>query len=450
MRRGRIILLGTLVLLALAALILITGAPRLAEVDPAPGATSIPAGAPLRLTFSRPMQPDSVGAHLRLQPDIPGQLSGDGAAVSFTPERPWPAGATVTVTVETGVRPQGLGLPLLNGRSWSFTVQQVALAYLWPSDGPADIYALNPDTGEITQLTTTTRGVLDYQVSARGDQITYSSANPAGGADVFLLDRASMETRRLLDCGPTRCTLPRLSADGSRLAYQLEPPGGGAQIHILTLESGALGPDESVAAFSRPSAALAWSSQGALIFHDSDQEAFVLYRPVDEGREVFPNATGEPGDWSPAEDVYVFPEILADETAGTDRQSIPSHLVRYDLGSGGLADLTRQLVAEDLDPAFSPDGESLAFARRFLDQARWTPGRQLWRIGADGSDPRPLTDEPAFTHTDLAWRRDGSQLAYVRFNQVTLTDPPEIWLINADGSDPLRLVIGGYVPQWLP
>jgi Tol biopolymer transport system component len=450
MRRGWILLLGLLASIAVAALALITGAPRLVEVDPAPGAGSIPTGAALHLAFTRPMEPGSVADHLRLQPDRTGQMEADGAAVRFTPDQPWPAGTTVTVTLESGAQPQGLGLPLLSGQTWSFTIRQVALAYLWPSDAPADVYALDPASGEITRLTRSTRGVLDYQVSLSGAQIAYSAANLAGGSDVFLLERASGQARRLLDCGPIRCTLPRLSPDRTGLAYQLEPPGGGAEIHLLALVEGGTGQDEQVAAFSRPSDVLDWSPGGVLLFHDMEQGVFVLYQPGEAARESFSNDTGQPGDWSPSGETYVAPKILLAETAGTDRQTIPSHLVRYDLEPGLLTDLTRQLVTEDLDPAFSPDGETLAFARRYLDQSRWTPGRQLWLMGADGSNPRPLTNEPAFTHTDMAWRRDGSQLAYVRFNQVTLTDPPEIWMINADGSDPLRLVIGGYDPQWLP
>jgi hypothetical protein len=38
-------------------------------------------------------------------------------------------------------------------KSWNFIVNEAMLAYLWPSDGRADIYALTPTTGEIRQFT---------------------------------------------------------------------------------------------------------------------------------------------------------------------------------------------------------------------------------------------------------------------------------------------------------
>jgi Tol biopolymer transport system component len=133
-----------------------------------------------------------------------------------------------------------------------------------------------------------------------------------------------------------------------------------------------------------------------------------------------------------------------------------SHLMRFELpatGVGGVPapqDLTQDVALEDADPVYSPDGSHIAFARKYLDLARWTPGRQLWVIAADGTQARPLTDEPLYTHYDFAWSPDGEQIAYVRFHQTVLTLPPELWIIQTDGSDPLQLVIGGYAPQWAP
>ena len=68
----------------------------------------------------------------------------------------------------------------------------------------------------------------------------------------------------------------------------------------------------------------------------------------------------------------------------------------------------------------------------------------------DGTGPSALIDDPSFSHSGFAWSPDGRQLAYLRFNQDTLTDPPELWIMNADGSNPQQLVIGGYAPQWIP
>ena len=119
-------------------------------------------------------------------------------------------------------------------------------------------------------------------------------------------------------------------------------------------------------------------------------------------------------------------------------------------GKAPAADLTQANVLEDGSPVFSPDGSWIAFSRRYLDSARWTPGKQLWLMRPDGSEAHPLTQAGDYNHHDFAWSLDGKQIAYIRFNQTILTEPAELWLINADGSQPLELVKGAYAPQWMP
>jgi Tol biopolymer transport system component len=126
----------------------------------------------------------------------------------------------------------------------------------------------------------------------------------------------------------------------------------------------------------------------------------------------------------------------------------------YQLGSGQVRTLTDTPLVEDFSPAFSPNGVTLAFTRRFLDDERWTPGRQIWlmTMPAAGSDPsqiKPLTISPDYLYTALAWHPEGTKLAAVRFNVTLLTEPPEIWLLDLGGGA-VRLVIGGFSPQWIP
>jgi Tol biopolymer transport system component len=108
------------------------------------------------------------------------------------------------------------------------------------------------------------------------------------------------------------------------------------------------------------------------------------------------------------------------------------------------------LDVEDAEAVYSPDGGSIALARKFLDAAQWSLGRQLWIMNSDGSNAHPITNEADYNHYDLAWSRDGLRLAYVRFDESKPANPPELWMINVDGSNPLQLVIGGYSPVWIP
>jgi Tol biopolymer transport system component len=105
---------------------------------------------------------------------------------------------------------------------------------------------------------------------------------------------------------------------------------------------------------------------------------------------------------------------------------------------------------EDVTPSYSPDGKLIAFGRRYLDPERFIIGSQIWTMGADGSFPQQITDNPDYNHADFAWKPDGRELAFVRHKQTTLIDPPEIWITLPDGSNAVRLVIGGYAPAWIP
>jgi len=49
----------------------------------------------------------------------------------------------------------------------------------------------------------------------------------------------------------------------------------------------------------------------------------------------------------------------------------------------------------------------------------------------------------------IVWHPDGKKLIATRFDVTLLTEPPEIWLFELNGNA-IRLVIGGFSPQWVP
>jgi Tol biopolymer transport system component len=150
---------------------------------------------------------------------------------------------------------------------------------------------------------------------------------------------------------------------------------------------------------------------------------------------------------------------------------------------------------QEWDPAVSPDGAMIAFARRLnglnssdiwvmaadgSQQRRlnhefdgpfdrdpawsadgwiaWTrslggPGlSQIWKMRADGSGRRAVTDdEPGIFDHSPAWSPDGSRIAFVSNRGKRFTD---IWVVEADGGNRHRLTntpdkIEGH-PSWSP
>ena len=91
-----------------------------------------------------------------------------------------------------------------------------------------------------------------------------------------------------------------------------------------------------------------------------------------------------------------------------------------------------------------PAGTQLAFVR----------DDQIWRVNADGTGLAQLTATGgSLANRDPAWSRDGQRLAFARGRLVgDQGDTWDIYVMNADGSNVVQLTGGGYnvEPTWGP
>jgi Tol biopolymer transport system component len=455
------------VLLSLVSLSVIAwlNAPRLLEVEPVPGSSGVPPFSPLRLTFSKAMQSETVYRRLTISPVRNGSFTWEGNTLVFTPSQPWPSGSMISIQAEAGMRAdQFLSLPMQRGQTWSFTTSQTLLSYLWPSTGGADLYALDPLTGDVRRFTST-QNILDYEISADGLWLYYSVQLPEGATalwrqkrqDPSQTPRANTLPETLLECPQAACRSPEPSPDGEWLAYERTPldeqdrPGTTA-VWLFNLNDGSNLPISPESATSlHPS----WSPAGWLTFYENERRGFVIQETSGEEITFLPLRSTERAPWSPGGESLAAVELGLERTSSLGTFS-SSRIWIYDMtqlessGKAPAADLTQANEIEDGSPVFSPDGAWIAFSRRYLDSASWTPGMQLWLMRPDGSEAHPLTQAGNYNHHDFAWSQDSKQLAYIRFNQTILTEPAELWLINTDGSQPLELVKGAYAPQWIP
>jgi TolB protein len=164
-----------------------------------------------------------------------------------------------------------------------------------------------------------------------------------------------------------------------------------------------------------------------------------------------------------------------------------------DIAGGSLTNLTRSMGVQDLDPAWSPDGSMIAFARRLKQTRRpdlflmnangrgrirltttqvgernpsWSPdGRliafstrtspsgpsRIFVIGSTGAGRRALTRQPAGTYdANPAWSPDGT---HILFESNRDGGFPELYVMNEDGTRQIRLTFNGYVDAnaaWSP
>jgi Tol biopolymer transport system component len=97
-------------------------------------------------------------------------------------------------------------------------------------------------------------------------------------------------------------------------------------------------------------------------------------------------------------------------------------------------------IREEMDPAFSPDGKSIAFVSN--RSGHWN----LWVGNTDGTGLRELAAQSLLPFHP-AWSPDGREIAF----DSAAFGKGEIWLINAAGGRPWRLVSmpgGAQVPSW--
>ena len=104
-------------------------------------------------------------------------------------------------------------------------------------------------------------------------------------------------------------------------------------------------------------------------------------------------------------------------------------------------------AASSRHPVWSPDGTRIAFYAHGA-----TCGRvNIWVMNADGSNQVQLTNMTTGAAFDPAWSPDGRLIAFARVSGST--DQPDIWVMNADGSNPVQLTTdpaADIQPSWEP
>jgi len=187
-----------------------------------------------------------------------------------------------------------------------------------------------------------------------------------------------------------------------------------------------------------------WSPDGRrLIFasdRDGNRELYVMDLSLavsGEGDAALVNLTQHPApDWQPA----WSPD--GNRVAFSSHRDDNWEIYVVDVDGGNLERLTDHSES-DFSPSWSPDGRQLVFAsRRYVDA-------DLFAIDVETGELTQLT-QGELNEFDPAWSPDGKWIAYV----TQIGDQGDVHVMRADGADPINLTNSPYAndfqPTWTP
>jgi Tol biopolymer transport system component len=162
----------------------------------------------------------------------------------------------------------------------------------------------------------------------------------------------------------------------------------------------------------------------------SDDDVFVMDADGDSVRQLTPERdsvhSGQPA-WSPDGRRIAFVRGTSVPSAIIVR---PGDLVVMNSDGSDERRLTRGWL--DARPAWSPDGRAIVFTRA----KSFSSSRGVWVIGADGGNPRQLTQTADSLDAAPVWSPDGTRIAFVRLTRESPTNgKAAIYMMNRDGSN---------------
>lgn len=335
--------------------------------------------------------------------------------------------------------------------------------FLGPADSsPVNLFRLDPQKGDIEQLSTRDEGLIEYAISPNGQWVAYTVRLSALVHDIWALNLQTGQEIQISNCNEAgaSCNTPSWHRNSQQLAYtrlELDQDSGWANtdrvwiVDLVSRESQPLFDDLRVSTRFP-----VWSPVDDLIAVSLHDPAGVLLYDFATTQTLF-MASGErlTGAFSPDGQILVYPALRFGEATQNyythlELVHIPDFAEELATESPGIQRLSGETstAVEDGQAAIHPDGEQAAITRRYLDE-RYSQGYQIFLVDIDTGSGRELVFEPDYTHAALGWSADGRYLLYQRADPTGRNREIEIWLYDIETDNTRLLYANGYMPRFL-